>query len=267
MSWRVLGASVIGSSHTVSGAPCQDSHGFQSFSDDVLLLSVADGLGTAAKSEIGSRLAVDSALAAISAALSSTLTASPTPDDARRVLEAGFQTARAKLEERAAADEMALRDLGATLILAILTPEWTACAQIGDGAVVALLPDDTQRTLSTPQRGEYANETVPLTTARALEMVRYSQHEIQAKALALISDGLQNLALKNPGYEPFAPFFQPFFNAVLADAFDAAQTQIKLEAFLASERLLSRTDDDKTFVLAGKAPAAAGQPAANAQPA
>ena len=248
MSWQVIGTSVIGTSHTVSGKPCQDSHGFQNLPGDIMILAVADGLGTAEKSDTGSRLAVDTALATLAGALGNS---PPTADETRAALENAFLTARASLESRADADGLALRDLGTTLICVVLTPDWIACGQIGDGAVVALQPDDTQVTVSSPQRGEYANETVPLTTQDALSMVCYTHQEIKVKALAMISDGLQNLALINPGYLPFIPFFKPFFDLILSKPLDMDQTRTRLETFLNSERICGRTDDDKTFVLAG----------------
>lgn len=245
MSWQVTGASVIGSSHLLTSKPCQDSHGYQSLPGDVLLIAVADGLGTAEKSEIGSRLAVDTALASMSFSLSAS---ELSPDALKQVLTDAFQTARTALEERAAAENLSLRDLGSTLICVILGVGWAACGQIGDGAVVVMQKDDVLATLSSPQRGEYANETVPLTMAKALEMVRYSHHEVDVQALAVFSDGLQNLALENEGYQPFEPFFKPFFK-LIRDA-DVEEARIKLEAFLGSERLCNRTDDDKTLVLA-----------------
>ncbi len=260
MSWQVIGTSVIGTSHTVSGKPCQDSHGFQSLPGNVLILAVADGLGTAEKSDTGSRLAVDTALATLAGSLGNR---PPTADETRAALENAFLKARASLENKADADGLALRDLGTTLICVVLTPARIACGQIGDGAVVVQQPDDVMVTLSSPQRGEYANETVPLTTRNALSMVRYSHQDIQVKALAMISDGLQNLALINPGYVPHTPFFKPFFDSILSKTLDVEQTRTRLETFLSSERICSRTDDDKTFVLAGwQAPAASDEPPA-----
>ena len=243
---QTVGASVIGSSHTRTGKPCQDAHAIQAFNDEVLLLAVADGLGSAEHSEIGSRLAADTVLSVLAASL-------PADDLSAEaclpMLETAFAAARSALEERAALEELELRDLGTTLICAVLAPQWVACAQIGDGAIVALQEDDSLLLLSSPQRGEYANETVPLTTQHALEKVRYNTQPVAVKALAAISDGLQNLALQGTEYVPFAQFFTPFFNLV-GQSTDAQIAQTKIEDFLSSERVLGRTDDDKTLVLA-----------------
>jgi hypothetical protein len=68
-----------------------------------------------------------------------------------------------------------------------------------------------------------------------------------------------------PAYEPHAPFFRPLF-AFAMESTDSAAAE-PLAAFLASERVTRRTDDDKTLVLAvhveepgGELPASAPMP-------
>ena len=246
MSWKSVGASVIGSSHIKVSKPCQDSHGIQSIDENILLLAVADGLGSAEHSEIGSRLAVDTALTTLAASLAGD---SIHIERCHNALQEAFSSAREVLEERALTESMDIRDLGTTLICIVLSPECVACGQIGDGAVVIQQEDESLLLLSSPQRGEYANETVPLTTNNALEKVRYTAEPLKVKALAAISDGLQNLALQGTDYVPHLQFFMPFFN-LLHNSSNLEETQKKIEEFLASERVLNRTDDDKTLVIA-----------------
>jgi hypothetical protein len=69
------------------------------------------------------------------------------------------------------------------------------------------------------------------------------------KSLALISDGLLRLAVSLPDYEPSPRFFRPLWDFA-TQAEDETQAQEQLTAFLASERVCARTDDDKTLVLA-----------------
>jgi hypothetical protein len=246
MIWQITGASVIGSSHIKTNKPCQDSHGFQILSNELALIVVADGLGSAEKSEIGSRLAVDTVLASLAGALEKE---NITTEVSLAALENAFSAARKALEDKATTEGLPLRDLGTTLLCVVLASDWVACGQIGDGAIVAQQADGSLLLLSAPQRGEYANETVPLTMQNALEKVRYSSQLVEVKGLALISDGLQNLALKSTDYAPYGQFFDPFFDLV-SRSMDLTQTQSKIEEFLGSERVLGRTDDDKTLVLA-----------------
>jgi hypothetical protein len=69
------------------------------------------------------------------------------------------------------------------------------------------------------------------------------------RALALTTDGLLRLALKLPAYEPHPQFFQPLLTFA-REAADETLAQTELADFLASERVCTRTDDDKTLLLA-----------------
>jgi hypothetical protein len=126
--------------------------------------------------------------------------------------------------------------------------------QIGDGVVVAG-EGEALVAVTRLQRGEYANETHFLTQANALEQLDISMVEHPVSALAVMSDGLVRLALKMPEQEPHAPFFRPLFRVIAAvaepgGALDETEAARQLSAFLGSERVNARTDDDKSLVLA-----------------
>jgi hypothetical protein len=57
------------------------------------------------------------------------------------------------------------------------------------------------------------------------------------------------LALETSGGKPYAPFFSPMFKFV-ADVTNPTEAQEQLVAFLRSERISTRTDDDLTLLLA-----------------
>lgn len=251
MTWRAYGASVRGSGHARTGLPCQDAHAWCPLSGG-LACAVADGLGSAARADAGAQVAVVAALDALVAGLPWDGAACD-PGACEATIRAAFAAAREALV--AAAGDDPLRDLATTLLLAAATDGWTAVGQIGDGAVVGLWPDGRLETLSQPQRGEYANETTPLTADDALERLRVAVWPDPVQALALFSDGLQALALDLATGEPFAPFFAPFL-AALADPFDPEATAERLAAFLDAPRVCARTDDDKTLLMAGTAPPA-----------
>jgi hypothetical protein len=139
-----------------------------------------------------------------------------------------------------------------TLTCLAATPEQLVVGQLGDGAVVARGADGLLNTVTTLQRGEYANETNFLTQEQAMEQVAIQVLDLPAHALAVMSDGLTRLALKRPTNEPHLPFFKPLFAFVEASAAskDGAQASEALTAFLASPRVCERTDDDKALVLA-----------------
>jgi hypothetical protein len=55
--WRVVAASVRGTSHEKRGQPCQDVHRWAILPEDTLAVTVADGAGSAALEEIGATIA------------------------------------------------------------------------------------------------------------------------------------------------------------------------------------------------------------------
>jgi hypothetical protein len=251
MTWRAYGASVRGSGHARLGLPCQDAHGWRPLAGGIAC-AVADGLGSAARADEGARRAVAAALGALVANLPQDGAAAD-PAATEGGIRAAFAAARAALAE--AATDAPLRDYATTLLLAAATDAWTAVGQIGDGAVVGRWRDGRLETLSEPQRGEYANEVLPLTADDALDRLRIQVWRTPVEALALFSDGLQALALDLAGGTPFERFFAPFLGA-LADPFDSTATGERLAAFLDTPRVCARTDDDKTLLVAGTAPPA-----------
>ena len=247
-TWCAYGASVQGTSHRGTGLPCQDAHGWRLLPGGGVLCAVADGLGSAARAEEGAQRAVTAALDALATALAERPFSGGTEVDPASLLRGAFASARATLA--VAAGDVPLRDFATTLLLAVGTADWTMVGQIGDGAVVGRWPDGRLETLSLPQRGEYANETTPLTAPDALERLRVRVWAMPVQALALLSDGLQGLCINLATGVPFTAFFAPFLQALSAPC-DPAATGARLAVFLDSPRVCARTDDDKTLLVAG----------------
>ena len=249
-NWRSVGASVVGSSHRANAGSCEDAHAYRLLANQVWAAAVADGAGSAERAAEGANFAVRVALEASQNILAQNL---PTqPDQWETVLLAILRQVRAGLEELAKEDApLTLRDFATTLLVALVTPEWIATVQVGDGAIVGRQTNGNLQTLTFPDHSEYLNETTFVTSDDYL--VR-TQIVIQPAAgidcLALLTDGLQMLALNMRDNTAYAPFFGPLFRfAANPDANEAA-LNARLAAFLDSERVADATDDDKTLVLA-----------------
>jgi hypothetical protein len=67
--------------------------------------------------------------------------------------------------------------------------------------------------------------------------------------VAVLSDGLQMVALQMPSREPHPGFFTPLFR-YLETQRDGLQASEAVAAFLGSARVRERTDDDITLILA-----------------
>ena len=249
--WRVVGAAVQGTSHARRGQPCQDWQGYLHLPGGGLVVAVSDGAGSAARAERGARRAVETALDAAARAVEALFAHAPDPtaQDWEDLLRWVFREARRAVTIRAHSEHHHLRDYAATLTLAIVARGWLAVAQVGDGAVVVQDAQGELLAATRLQKGEYANETHFLTLRDGVKRAEVHVERRPVQALAAMSDGLVRLALRLPAGEPHRPFFQPLF-AFAARSRDEAQARAQLEAFLSSERVCARADDDKSLVLA-----------------
>jgi hypothetical protein len=239
--WRAVGASVIGASHVASEVRCQDHHAYalvQRAGGDALLIAVADGAGSAAASFHGAKTAVDEALRFLGEALD--------PLGAG-VIAGCFAAARARVLDVAAEGDRDPREYASTLLVVAATADGTLAGQIGDGAVV--IDDGELRALTWPQQGEYANSTHFLVDDDALDRVALAEAG-PAQRIAAFTDGLQSLALQFETRTPFEPFFAPFFAYLETTPKADGEIERELRAYLESEPVNARTDDDKSLVLA-----------------
>ena len=247
--WRVVGAAVAGESHKRNGLPCQD---YQSSlllpcgEGQALLIALADGAGSAEFSELGARLAVESALQALESSLTS---ADSIHSDFESCMRLAFESAQRALLELAVEDEIPLRSLATTLTCVVAVDGFLTAGQLGDGSVVVQTADEELVAVTQPQRGEYANETYFLVQDDALEHLQVQVLHYPVRGLAVLSDGLMRLALQMPANRPHEPFFKPLF-AFATSWEDPEAAAGQLASFLSSERVSARTDDDKSLVLA-----------------
>jgi len=246
--WRVLAASVCGTSHLKNQQLCQDAHHWQILPDNILVAAAADGAGSASQGKVGAMVAVETAIETISL---KEITREALADDAtvQSLLTEAMLAARKAVEDEAAAAKKQPQDLATTLIVMVATPEFVAVAQIGDGLAVAKDSTGNLLALTMPDNGEYINETTFLTSPGALEAVQMRLWRETIVNVGVLTDGLQMLALNMVVSEPHKPFFFPLFDFV-ANTEDKAVAKEHLVKFLRSDRITQRTDDDLTLIIA-----------------
>ena len=125
--------------------------------------------------------------------------------------------------------------------------------QIGDG-LIAYRDSDAWGWFFWPQKGQYANTTNFLIEDDAEAKFERVTVRDRITEVAVMSDGLENIAL----HLATLSIHEPFLEAVLAPLRASSETGLSLRVsqalagFLASERIASRTDDDLTLVLAAR---------------
>jgi len=237
--WSALGESVTGTGHRLRNVPCQDAFRFRAFGPDGdwLAVAVADGAGSATHAEAGATVACDEFARRVGLVPPESLL---TPDGMTELFR-GVRDAVLTEAERLGVPG---RELACTALLAVIGPTAAAFAQVGDGAIVV-----GDRVVFWPDPAEYANATDFLTDADFPAKLRFETADAPVPEVAVLTDGLQRLALDFAAKAPHAAFFRPLFDALRS----AADSESLIEPFrtlLDSPRVNARTDDDKTLVLA-----------------
>ncbi|GGK42388.1 hypothetical protein GCM10008955_40180 [Deinococcus malanensis] len=258
--WRYVHASVMGTAHVTTGQPCQDHHLVREVTtgedQPLLLLVTSDGAGSAAHSDEGSMQACQATVQWLEMRLS----------DGQEFLDEHdgltlVASLRTVLENYAEEQDYALRDLACTLNVAAVLPDRAWFLQVGDGAAVVQSASSPLEVVVWPDNGEYANQTYFLTDV-AEKHIHTRLIDAVLDRVALMTDGLQTLALSLQQRGPHPPFFEPLFQAV--DGLDGMGTEAHqalqggLERFLNGPNINARTSDDKTLILCSRrAPAEA----------
>lgn len=253
--WKYANASVRGTSHEKSGIPCQDyslCHLIQTSNDNEVLIAVlSDGAGSAKHSEIGSEFACSLFADEITSYVS---TGNYIHDLNREFYEEWIIRFQNEIKVRAEAKELSTREFACTFLSVVIDRSCAVFAQIGDGAIVTNSPEeeDEYNWQFWPQQGEYENTTFFLTQTNAREMLQFSLLSGRiCSEIALFSDGIQRLALHYQSQSAYSPFFRPFFSALRdQQETESVNYNNSLGAFLDSDNVNSRTDDDKSLILA-----------------
>lgn len=246
--YQVLARSVQGSRHVEKDVPCQDAHAVDILSDGVLVAAVADGAGTASQAEVGATYAADAAVATLSEQ-------SPNWPDEKQgwkgLLRDALRTARAAVVDAAEERGVSARELASTLITIVATPGVVATGHIGDGTAVVLQDDEEQTlaTLTEPQKGQYANETIFIVSPGALEQAQFKVWQGPTRGVAACTDGLEDMVLDAKDGNPRDEFLRPLFQYA-ARIDDPGEGSEKLALFLRSSKIADRTHDDVTLMIA-----------------
>lgn len=245
--WRHIAQSLQGPSHLQDNTPCQDAHVVQFLGDcahPALIACVADGAGSAKHSDLGSSIACATILEHATRFLETNDVSTLQAEDV--LLWCDDIRDRIKLKSKEFA--CGVRDFATTLCAGILSHDFAAFFQIGDGAIV-LGKNKLYGVVFWPQRGEYANSTNFLTADEYHQQIQFLALNGNFSKVALMTDGLERLALQFDTQIPHVPFFDPLFRALQSTS-DVNQLGEQLRGFLCSDSIHHRTDDDKTLVLA-----------------
>jgi hypothetical protein len=254
MTWRFAAATIAGTSHLREGLPRQNAYRCEVIATpqgQVLIAVVSDGAGSASEGARGAAYVCDELLEQVQETLPHF--ARP-PTTADWLKDSVASTREGLLAE---ADRLGLppRKLAATLLCAVLAEQWSAFAQVGDGAIVTPeVGTDSWAWLFWPQRGEYANTTLFLTDPTAMQMLQVDTLPHAQYEVAIFTDGLRHLLLDYAQQTVNSPFFERMLRPIRLSTSDGEDRELSTELakYLRSPTVTSHADDDLTLVMASR---------------
>ncbi len=245
MGWHVCSAAAIGSSHLDIGLPCQDACA-SACDGDLLVAVVCDGAGSRARSDTGAQLMSQEIVTQLLASLRGGEVALSSVKDLQPLFATAIGTARDRLVVRAVEDHCALEDYAATVVGVVADAAGGVFFHIGDGIGAALAPGGSC-VISTPENGEYANETYFVTGQDWLAHLRITPFTGPADVL-LMSDGAMPFVMARGVGDVYRPFVDPVLAYLRAAS--EADGCAALAATLDDPRTRTITSDDKTLLVA-----------------
>jgi hypothetical protein len=239
-------------SHSRSDYPCQDSCAsleIEAREGNVLALVCSDGAGSGKYTDAASQLLCNDLLQCV---IDHFANGKVIGEVDKACISRWINSTRTKLSILAEQTGSPLNDYACTVTLALVDDYGAVFAQIGDGAIVIGTQTGFDLVFA-PPREEYLNVTSFITSDNCDEALEYLYLPYRLSEVALITDGLQLLALCLPQMAAHTPFFQGFFSRLRGEE-DAEQLNRLLTTFLDSTQVNNRTDDDKTLILAYRPP-------------
>lgn len=239
-----------GTSHLKDGTPNQDSvemaTPFLGSLGSAAIMAVSDGAGSARYSQFGSHAACAAGVASMARQLGRNPAIAVKEHLLRSALRRAVRSARRSVMETAqrshrSAGAVNLNDYACTVMLALASERLVGVAHVGDGCVV-VGDGDGWCLLSSPDNGEFANETKFLTNPSNLPRIAVVSGS-DAKCVAVITDGLQDVALSR-GTVPHDRFWTPLYRALSRNT---APPQAVLDTLLRKVADAGKATDDCTI--------------------
>lgn len=184
--WYSVDCAVQGLGHEKTDTPCQDKTCAVT-ADDVSVIALADGAGSASMSHFGAETVVKK----VAEILTGQFDAYFAEEDGAAAKTNLHKELFSELIIRA--DELGCEysDLASTLLVVAIKDERYIIAHIGDG-VIGYLKNGEVKVASEPSNGEFSNETVFVTSPNALHDMKMMKGEIgEVTGFVIMSDGTE----------------------------------------------------------------------------
>ena len=250
MTWLLGSARVIGSSHELTGTPCQDAFDIERSADGKwLAVAVCDGAGSAKYAEAGSNLVAKTFAKKLILLSNEIENRQPGAWINDFVIQ---QVLNVREELRAAASGDDLRDFHTTLVAFLMSDNGGFVIHIGDGSLlggkVKVAKDrvilDDEIFISKPENGEYSNETFFITEGDWVKHLRITPLP-PLDWMLIGTDGGSSFYLDSAN-SPKQEFILSFIEHLTKC--DAQDWNANIVRILSDEQANKVTNDDKTLI-------------------
>ena len=252
---EMIGESVRGEKHVQSDRPCQDNWNGV-VTDEYLITSVADGLGSSRKSAVGSEIAVETAVSTFQEWASNNPEAIANIDTEAIQDAFGdvYSAARNEIKKVAEGEEgSSVDEYHTTLSIVIATSDWYAAGAVGDSGMVGIDLAGKAEKLVGREDSSVSSSTVPITGSPKLieERKRFNIEEKPLAAVVSFSDGFDRFAWdKGDSSQPRTKFFNRIAKFIVGvDSFNQAEARNQFDEFVNSDVFNRHSSDDRTLVI------------------
>lgn len=233
------GFSIVGKSHIEKGTCCQDSHKIKKMENGWYVAAIADGVGSAKNSHIGSKIAADTVVDFCSEYM---------PWDysvigIKSMLRTAYNYAFKQILREAEKSGEPIESYDTTLSVVIYDGHRIIYGHSGDGAIIGLTIYGDYIQITKPQKGDDMVSVLPLRAGYTVWSI--DTYEEELAAVMLITDGMLDgtlcpylLKLSNVSevYTPIASFF--------ADPYGTAETEKKVKKIKKEIKDFITVDDE-----------------------
>lgn len=186
MDYFIYGHSIRGKSHIRKNIVCQDAHKYIELGNGWVVAAVADGVGVAEKADIGSKIAVEIAVAFAA----DNMPLSYRENGIKRAIYLAFNAALKKIIQKADADNESLEKYDTTLSLVVFNGVCLYYGHSGDGGIFGLTVYGDYVEITTPHKGSDGLSVIPLRMGEDTWTIDAYREELTS--VLLVTDGVRD---------------------------------------------------------------------------
>lgn len=226
------GFSLTGTSHIQQDVGCQDAHKVKILENGWVIAAIADGVGSAKHSEIGSKIAVETTVDFCENSMPS----DHSTDSIKSMIIDAYNCALKSIDHEAEKAGNRIEEYDTTLDLVIYNGKTIIYGHVGDGGIIGLTTFGEYVSITSPQKGIDYISVIPLRAGyRSWEIDTY---EAELSTILMVTDGMWDILKpyllareKNSIYIPIV-FLLSDFNCYKDEDEPGVVINNSIEAFL-----------------------------------